>query len=159
MKLPFLSLWLLLLAPALSHAQRRFELADISRLMNVSDPQLSPDGRSILVVVSRPNLGTDRNEAEVVLVDVASGQQRVLIGGRPTVKKPRWSPTGDRVAFLARTGAGREAHTQLFVHNLTSGEARQLTTAVENVQLYSWKPDGSALAYSAADAPANAAEM
>ncbi|MCI1187036.1 S9 family peptidase [Hymenobacter sp. DH14] len=150
---------LLLFRPTPSLAQRRFELADIGRVVNVGDPQLSPDGRSILVVVSRPNLATNRNEAEVVLVDVASGRQRVLVAGRPTVKQPRWSPTGDRVAFLARTGTGKEAHTQLFVQQLASGEARQLTTAIENVQLYSWKPDGTALAYSAADAPANAAEV
>ncbi|WP_345053316.1 S9 family peptidase [Hymenobacter glaciei] len=150
---------LLLLGPGLSQAQRRFELADISRLVNVSDPQLSPDGKSILVVVSGPNLSANRNEAEVVLVDVASGRQRVLIGGRPTVKQPRWSPTGDRLAFLARTGTGKVAHTQLFIQNLASGEFRQLTTASENVQLYSWSPDGTALAYSAADAPTNAAEV
>ena len=155
--LPCLPLLLLLLRPGPSQGQRRFELADISRLVSVSDPQLSPDGNSILVVVSRPNLDTNRHEAELVLVDVASGRQRVLVGGRPTVKQPRWSPTGDRVAFLARTGAGREAHTQLFVQNLAAGEFRQLTTAAENVQLYGWKPDGTALAYSAADAPANAA--
>ena len=40
----------------------------------------------------------------------------------------------------------------------TGGEARQLTTATENVQLYSWSPDGNSFAYSAADAPTNAAE-
>ena len=152
-------LTLLLLRPGLSPAQRRFELADISRLVSVGDPQLSPDGKSILVVVSRPNLGTNRNEAEVVLVDVASGRQRVLVAGRPTVRQPRWAPTGDRVAFLARTGTGKEVHTQLFVQQLASGEVHQITTAVENVQLYNWNPDGTALAYSAADAPANAAEI
>ncbi|MDB5268822.1 MAG: hypothetical protein JWP58_1862 [Hymenobacter sp.] len=157
--LPMLGLLWLLLQPGLSHAQRRFELADISRLVNVSDPQLSPDGESILVVVSRPNLATNRHDAEVVLVDVATSRQRVLVADRPTVKQPRWSPTGDRVAFLARTGTGKDAHTQLFVQNPASGEARQLTTAGSNVQLYSWNPDGTALAYSAADAPANAAEI
>ncbi|MBH8558484.1 alpha/beta hydrolase family protein [Hymenobacter negativus] len=155
-------LWLLpllFLQPGLSHAQRRFELADISRLVNVSDPQLSPDGKSILVVVSRPNLANNRHDAEVVLVDVATARQRVMVADRPTVKQPRWSPTGDRVAFLARTGTGKDAHTQLFVQNLASGDVRQLTTAVANVQLYAWSPDGTALAYSAADAPANAAEI
>jgi hypothetical protein len=97
-----LALLLIWLLPATAHAQRRFELADIGRLVNVSDPQLSPDGQQILIVVSRPNLVANRHEAEVVLVDVASGRQRVLIAGQPTVKQPRWSPTGRQVAFLAR---------------------------------------------------------
>ncbi|HEX8326459.1 MAG TPA: S9 family peptidase [Hymenobacter sp.] len=140
-----------------SWAQRRFELADIAKTVGVSDPQLSPDGKRILVVVSRANLATNRHDAEVVLVEVATARQRVLVAGRPTVKQPRWSPTGDRVAFLARTG--KDAHTQLFVQPVAGGEPRQVTTAAENVQLYSWSPDGSSFAYSSADPPANAAEL
>jgi dipeptidyl aminopeptidase/acylaminoacyl peptidase len=164
MKALFVKLWpastaLLLLLAGPVAAQKHIELADIAKTVGVGDPQLSPDGKSILVVVSRPNFSTNRNDAEVVLVDVATGRQRVLVAGRPTAKQPRWSPTGDRVAFLARTGTGKEAHTQLFVQPLTAGEPVQLTTAAENVQLYSWSPDGTALAYSAADAPANAAEL
>ena len=152
---------LLLLRPAPAQAQRRFELADIGRLVSVGDPQLSPDGRQILIVVSRPNFTANRHDAEVVLVDVASGRQRVLIAGRPTVKQPRWSPTGDRVAFLARTGSGKDAHTQLLVQALggPDQEARQLTTGPTNVQHFRWSPDGATLAYTAADAPANQAEI
>ena len=150
---------LLVLKAGPTAAQHRFELADLGKLVNVTDPQLAPDGQSILITVSRPNFATNRHDAEVVLVDVATGRQRVLVAGRPTVKQPRWSPDGTQVAFLARTGTGKDAHTQLFAQTLATGESRQLTTAVENVQLYSWRPDGSALAYSTADAPANAAEI
>ncbi|WP_426061895.1 prolyl oligopeptidase family serine peptidase [Hymenobacter sp. B1770] len=150
---------LLLLGTRPTVAQRRFELADIAKAVGVSDPQLSPDGKSILIAVSRANLATNRNETEIVLVDVASGRQRVFVTGRPTVKQARWSPTGEQVSFLARTGTGKEAHVQLFVQPLTAGEPRQLTTSAENVQLYSWKPDGTTLAYSAADPPANATEL
>jgi hypothetical protein len=81
-------------------AQRRFELADITKTVGVSDPQLS-----------HANLATNRNDTEVVLIDVATARQRVFVAGRPTVKQARWSPTGDRVVFLARTGTGKEAHT------------------------------------------------
>lgn len=154
------AVFLLMLGPWLAPvaAQRRFELADIAKTVGVGDPQLSPDGKSILVVVSRANFTTNRNDAEVVLVDVATGRQRVLVAGRPTAKQPRWSPSGDQVAFIARAGLGKEAHNQLFIQALASSEARQVTTAAENVQLYGWNPDGTALAYSAADGPANAAE-
>ncbi|WP_210518543.1 alpha/beta hydrolase family protein [Hymenobacter terricola] len=158
--LPRLALALALLLPAYpSLAQRRFELADIGKVVSVTDPQLSPDGNSILVVVSRPNLGTNRHEAEIVLVDVASGRQRVLVAGRPTAKQPRWSPTGNRVAFLARPGMGQDAHTQLFVQSFAgAAEARQITNGPTSVQHFRWSPDGATLAYTAADEPANQAE-
>ena len=155
-QLPWLALLLLLAYPSL--AQRRFELADMGKLVSVTDPQLSPDGKRILIVVARPNVATNRHDAEVVLVEVASDQQRVLVAGRPTVKQPRWSPTGNQVAFLARTGAGKEAHTQLFVQLLAGTEARQVTTSPTNVQYFRWSPDGTTLAYTAADEPTNQPE-
>ncbi|MBO2010758.1 alpha/beta hydrolase family protein [Hymenobacter negativus] len=149
-----------LLLPNAACAQRRFELADIGKVVSVTDPQLSPDGRQVLIVVSRPNLTANRHEAEVVMVETTSGQQRVLVAGRPTVKQPRWSPTGDRVAFLARTGAGKDAHTQLFIQAPTgTAEARQVTAGPTNVQHFRWSPDGRTLAYTAADEPANKAEI
>ncbi|GAB3590168.1 alpha/beta hydrolase family protein [Hymenobacter daeguensis] len=142
-----------------ARAQRRFELADIGKTVSVTDPQLSPDGRQVLIVVSRPNRTTNRHDAEVILVDVASGRQRVLVAGRPTVKQPRWSPTGDRMAFLARTGTGKDAHTQLFVQPFEeAAEAKAVTNGPTNVQHFRWSPDGKTLAYIAADEPTNQTE-
>jgi dipeptidyl aminopeptidase/acylaminoacyl peptidase len=165
MKMTVSKSWLLimllfLLQTSTAQAQRRFELADINRVVSVTDPQLSPDGRQVLIVVSRPTLAANRYEAEVVLVETASGRQRVLIAGRSTVKQPRWSPTGNRVAFLARTGTGKDAHTQLFIQELTTAaEAKQVTAGPTNVQHFRWSPDGKTLAYTAADEPANKAEI
>jgi dipeptidyl aminopeptidase/acylaminoacyl peptidase len=55
-------------------------------------------------VVSRPNLEEDRYDSKLVLVDVATGAQRVLTFDRKDVGSPRWSPSGDRLAFLADNG-------------------------------------------------------
>jgi hypothetical protein len=35
-------------------AQMKFELADYAKLVNISDPQISPDEKSVVIVVSRP---------------------------------------------------------------------------------------------------------
>ena len=50
-------------------AARRFGLDDFSRVAKVSDPQIAPDGKSIAVVIARPNLGDDRWDTELALVD------------------------------------------------------------------------------------------
>lgn len=45
------------LCPKGARAQaRRIELADFAKTVSVSDPQISPDGKSIVYVVSRMNL-------------------------------------------------------------------------------------------------------
>jgi dipeptidyl aminopeptidase/acylaminoacyl peptidase len=54
---------------------------------------------------------------------------------------PRWSPDGRRLAFLSdRSGA-----SQLFVLDLSGGEARQLTRFDMGVTQFEWFPDSSAL--------------
>ena len=58
-----------------SFAQKKFELADIAKLTNIADPQISPDTKSIVIVVSRPDYQQNRYNAELVLVDIASGKQ------------------------------------------------------------------------------------
>ena len=45
----------LLLMPGAAASTGRFDLEALGRLTKVSDPQISPDGRTIVVIVSRPN--------------------------------------------------------------------------------------------------------
>ena len=47
-------LWLALItAPAFA---ARFTADDVVRIVRVSDPQIAPDGKSIVIVVAHPNL-------------------------------------------------------------------------------------------------------
>src|ERR1700730_13103543 len=85
---------LLILIAALPLLQgARFELSHIGKIARVSDPQIAPDGKSIVVVVSRPNYQENRHEAELVLVDAATGVQHTLTRQRRSVSFPRWSPS------------------------------------------------------------------
>ena len=52
---------------------------------------------------------------QLVLVDIASGVQRVLTANRPEVSRPRWSPSGTELAFLAKNRASGDRQIQVFV--------------------------------------------
>ena len=140
-------------------AQKKFELAHVAKLISVSDPQISPDSKSIAIVVSRPDYEQKRFNAELMLVAIASGKQRVLTQDRPTVSQPRWSPSGEQLAFLAWAGQGKEAVNQLFLLSMMGGEAKQLTKNPKGVQHYAWNPDSESIAYVTADEPANKADI
>lgn len=132
-------------------ARRPINLDDLAKIVRVSDPQLSPDEQSIVVVVSRPNYDKNRHDAELVLVDVSSRKQRVLTRDRLGVTQPRWSPSGDRLAFLAMHGADKKARPQVFVMPMNGGDAQRITDAPEGIAHFAWKPDGKEIAYAAAD--------
>jgi dipeptidyl aminopeptidase/acylaminoacyl peptidase len=141
---------LMSVAPAIAQ-QRRFDLSDLGRIVRVTDPQISPDGRRILILVSRVNYEQDRFDTQLLLLDAPSGAQRVLIQGRGGLGHVRWSPAGDRIAFLA--GTGMVAGRQVFVMTVSGGEARAVTNAPSGVQQFAWSPDALYIAFTTAEVP------
>jgi len=169
-------------AGAVTAASRRLEVTDLAGIVRVSDPEISPDGKSIVFVLSRPNLKDARYDRSLVMVDVASGVQRTLTYDRRGVSSPRWSPSGDRVAFLdvatvkpeeAEThteaasaasppkeeAAGNEQKYQVFVMPMNGGDAHRITHATQDVEQFAWSPDGTQIAYVTADDNPNKKEI
>jgi dipeptidyl aminopeptidase/acylaminoacyl peptidase len=130
----------------------RLTLDDYFRVVSISDPQFSPDGKSIVCIVSRPNRAEDRHDTELILVDAASGAQQPLTFERRGLASPRWSPQGDRIAFLAMSG-DKEPKRQIFIMPMRGGDARRITDAPRGVQQFAWSPDGKTIAYVTADEP------
>ena len=138
---------------------RHLELSDLAKITSVSDPQISPDGKSIVFVVSRVNLEQDRSDRQLVLIDIASGVQHVLTYERKGVGSPRWSPNGDRLAFVAVDGAGKDAKPQVFILSMAGGEARKITDAPDGIEQFAWRPNGQDIAYVTSDEPENKKEI
>jgi dipeptidyl aminopeptidase/acylaminoacyl peptidase len=129
-------------------AAKHVTLDTLMSTVKVADPQISPDGKSVVVVVSRANFKEDRADSELVLVDVATKAQRVLTQGKMHVGFPRWSPGGECLAYIA---ADADKHPEIFVLPMGGGDSVQLTHAEGGVQQFAWSPDGTAIAYAAAD--------
>ena len=121
---------------------------DLVRQVRLADPQLSPDGRTVAVVETRADLESDEFRSEIVLVDVASGGSRPLTRARNHAGAPRWSPTGDRIGFIAPDA---DKNGQLFVLPMSGGDALQLTKGKDGVSQFAWSPDGASIAYAIAD--------
>jgi dipeptidyl aminopeptidase/acylaminoacyl peptidase len=131
---------------------RTMQLDDLRKLVGLSSPAISPDGKRAVVVVSRVNWNEDRNERELDVVDLATHAHRALTYDRKGLADPRWSPDGTKLAFIAETGAGADAHGQVFVLPMDGGDARPVTKAPAGVEQFAWRPDGGAIAYAATDA-------
>jgi dipeptidyl aminopeptidase/acylaminoacyl peptidase len=155
-----LTLLLALVAPGLAKAQsRKIELGDFQKIVNVSSPVISPDGKSIVIIVSRVNWDEDRYDSQLVLVDIATSAQRPLTNIRKGLSWPRFAPSGDRLAFLAEAGEEKNASAQIFVLPMNGGEPQQITDAPLGVEQFAWRPDGSSIAFGTPDEPPNKAEI
>jgi dipeptidyl aminopeptidase/acylaminoacyl peptidase len=117
---------------------------DLFNLEWASDPQISPDGKTIAYVRKTNDIMTDKARSTIWLVDVASGQQRPLLAGTGSYFSPRWSPDGGRLAYVAAEGGS----PQLFVRWMSSGESARITQLPQSPSSIAWSPDGRRLAYS-----------
>ena len=125
-------------------AQKKFELNDMDKLYTLTDPQISPDGKSVLIVVSKPDTTTNKNKSFIYKVDVESGAAQQLTFERTLVSYPRWSPSGNAIAFIA---ADVTAKAQIFLLSMNGGEAKKITGAAAGVTQFEWSPDGTAFAF------------
>ncbi len=80
--------------PAAGQA-RPFALDDLKRLVDIQEPQISPDGSHVAVVVITPDFSADAYVTRLELIDVGSGARSHLTNGRSGVNFPRWSRGGD----------------------------------------------------------------
>lgn len=122
-------------------AATRFEGRDIFALQVASDPQISPDGRTVAYVRRQGDIMTDRQKGAIWLVDVASGAERPLVSD---AGQPRWSPDGKRLAYVAADAKG---NAQLFVRYIADGTSVRVTVLPDSPQALAWSPDGSRIAY------------
>jgi dipeptidyl aminopeptidase/acylaminoacyl peptidase len=122
---------------------------DLLRQVKLADPQISPDGKTIALVETRVDLETNAYASEILLVDVATRTSRRFTSDRKHAAAPRWSPGGERLAFVAPDA---EKALQIFVAPMTGGDPVQITHGKDSVQQFAWRPDGESIAFARSDA-------
>jgi dipeptidyl aminopeptidase/acylaminoacyl peptidase len=130
-------------APA-TGPSRYFTGSDLFNLEWASDPEISPDGRTIAYVRQSNDVMTDRARPTIWLIDVATDQQRPLVAGSGAYFSPRWSPDGTRLAYVAAEGGS----PQLYVRWMGTGESARITGLPSSPSSLAWSPDGHRIAYS-----------
>lgn len=134
---------------------RGFTVEDALGIARVSDPQLSPDGELVAYVVSRISLEDDEGSSRIHAVPFAGGDSWPLTRAGRSASRPRFSPDGSRLAFLA---ADEDDRTQVWTMPLGGGEAAALTALPAGVSSFTWAPDGTAFAVVAMDPDPDAAK-
>ncbi len=140
---------------ASAQTPRPVGLVDMIQLAPPSDPQLSPDGRTVVFTRSEADWKQSKRIQHIWRVSVDGGAAVQLTAGADGENSPRWSPDGRTIAFVAKRGGSE--FTQIYLLAADGGEAQPLTSHPSAVADISWAPDGASL-YFLASEPKSAEE-
>jgi dipeptidyl aminopeptidase/acylaminoacyl peptidase len=120
----------------------KLQTADLRKTVSLASPQISPDGKSIVVEVRRGDYEKDRTATDLVLIDVATKKARTLLYDTKGLSSVEWSPDGGRLAYIA--------DKQLYVMPMNGGEPHKITDVKTAVDAIDWRPDGREIAFTSA---------
>ena len=139
----FYLLFLMLTQNVCSQNLPAFSSMDVFELEWVSDPQISPGGDQIVYVRRSMDKMKDKRVSSLWIVNSDGSEHQKLTSREVNESSPRWSPSGDRIAFISSTDNGAELY-MFWVKKNKIARISQLDSSPGNL---SWSPDGNSLAF------------
>ncbi|HEY5756365.1 MAG TPA: prolyl oligopeptidase family serine peptidase, partial [Steroidobacter sp.] len=146
----WLAVMLLIVGDASAALGRPISLSDLGAQVGLMEARISPDGKQVALITTRQDFVDNRHVKSLLLVSIDTGTHRELAPGRRNVSTPRWSPSGDRLAWI---DAASDGTSQIYMMPLGSSTAaaRAITAASGGVNDFRWNPDGTSVAFLSTD--------
>src|SRR6185503_56667 len=81
-----------------------FNADALLKLARVSDPQLSPDGRTVAFTVQTIDLEGNKKPKQIYTAPLDGGPVRQIASAGNVNERARWSPDSKRIAFISDRG-------------------------------------------------------
>ena len=143
---PVLALALAGAVPVTAQSTHPFTARDLHEMQRLSDPQPSPDGRSVAFVVRTTDFEANKGRNDLWLVNLDGGGLLQLTSHEAADTNPRWSPDGKGLYFLS-TRSGSSQVWRMPIPG-TDKQAVQVTDLPLDVSNLTVSPAGSRLAFS-----------
>src|SRR5947207_2381864 len=125
-------------------AKRPFTFEDMMALKRISGPQVSPDGKWVLLSAVDVSLQENKKTPHLWLVPVTGGEARQLTSHAAGEDRGRWSPDGHQIIFTSSRDGGSQIWMAGFDSNsgTLAGEPRKFTSLSTEADGAIWSPDG-----------------
>lgn len=124
---------------SITTAQTTFTPESLLKIRRVGDPQISPDGKKVLLTIGDVHFDANRTVTQIYSVEINGSNLTALTQGNSSNTAPRWSPDGNKIAF--NTGG------QIWVMDADGSNRKQLTNLATGAGEPLWSPDGSKIAF------------
>lgn len=149
MRYPAIALLLLVFFAPVASAQT-WEPELHMKLKAVGVPRVAPDGKKVVYTVNEAVMTADKSEfvTQIWMTTLDTKRHVQLTYGDKSSTNPKWSPDGNWIAF---TSNRKDNRNQLYLLNMSGGEAEPLTDSKGAVANFDWSPDGRSIAFTMTD--------
>ncbi len=131
------------LCPAGAEDTHPFSVHDMLAMDRISDPQVSPDGKTVAFVLRATDLDANKGKTDLWAVGVDGSGLRRLTTDPAGDSSPRWSADGRHIYFVS----SRSGSSQIWRLGIDGGEAQQVTDQPLDVDNPVVSPDGKHIAF------------
>lgn len=144
---------LLLLLSVSLFAQSPFTPKDILSLEQPASPVISPDGKSVLFTIRKPDFNSSTSSTGIYRMDTETAEYHRFSAEGKNSSSPGFSPDGRFISFLSSrnykdhsSGTMEDGASQLWLCRTDGGEAFNLTSLPNGVDEYQWSKKGNIVA-------------
>ena len=125
-------------------AQKKIELEDVFSIQYANEIEISPDGNLIIYRKMHFDIMEDRSAGSLWIMNSDGTEHQKLTTLDQDEYSPKWSPSGDRIAFVSKGKNGPE----IFVYWLNSRSFARLTQLPESPSSITWSNNEKYIAFS-----------
>src|SRR5262249_49994247 len=120
-----------------------FDVQALLKIARISDPQISPNGRTVAFTVQSVDLAANKKPKQIYTVPIDGGKPQQITNTGSINERARWAPDSKRIAFLS----DRSGSPQVWTMNPDGSGAAQVTNLAAGADGVLFSPDGKNLLF------------
>ncbi len=113
------------------------------KLSRVSDPKVSPNGKTIVFSIKKYDLNANKGNNDLYTLPVAGGMPKAVADGPDNENTARWRPDGKKIIYLSP----KSGTTQLWEMDADGANKKQVSNVVGDISNYGFAPNGDQIWY------------
>ncbi|HLK19872.1 MAG TPA: hypothetical protein VKT81_12990, partial [Bryobacteraceae bacterium] len=134
---------LLLMVTSVPAQRAPFDVQALLKIARISEPQLSPDGKTVAFTVQSVDLDQNTKPKQIYTVPTDGGTPRQITSQGTDNERPQWAPDSKSIAYISN----RSGSSQVWIMKADGSDARQVTSLSTEASGVLFTPDGKKLLF------------